>query len=223
VVDGLVLLALRGVDPNSRNSESMPKVRASSGMIGTTRLADVGVAAQVAQQAGERRGGARGLAARTGPAARSNVVSGGQGQRARGAHGAGAAAERPASRHQVVVLHRALRRAEVRRLGPVRERPRGSRSSRCRRSRSISCSLVIFLIWWVALRPSTSAAERPALDGLGQDDGRAPRGSRWRPCRRRRACGSRGRRGAGCAGSSSLRWSTIWRRRGSGPKKCSRM
>ena len=39
-------------------------------------------------------------------------------------------------------------------------------------------------------------AERPALDRLGQDHRRRARPARWRPCRRRTACGSRGRRGA---------------------------
>ena len=42
-------------------------------------------------------------------------------------------------------------------------------------------------------------AERPALDRLGQDDRRRPRAARWPACRRRRACGSRGRPGAGPA------------------------
>ena len=42
--------------PTSLNSGSMPKVRASSGMIGTIRLPSVGVADQVAQDPGEDHG-----------------------------------------------------------------------------------------------------------------------------------------------------------------------
>ena len=37
--------------------------------------------------------------------------------------------------------------------------------------------------------------ERPPLDRLGQDDGGGAASARWPACRRRRACGSRARRG----------------------------
>ena len=50
--------------PSSLNSASMPKVRASSGMIGTTRPPNSPSRQQVAQQAGEGGGGRHLLLAR---------------------------------------------------------------------------------------------------------------------------------------------------------------
>ena len=64
-------------------------------------------------------------------------------------------------------------------------------------------------------------AQRPALDGLGQDHGRGALVLGRGLVGGERPCGSRGRRG-GALMSSSERCSTSLRSRGSGPKKFSR-
>ncbi len=99
--------------------------------------------------------------ARAGERARRTASSRGQGERPRGAHDRAAgqrAVERPAPLHQVLVLERVLRRADSRAGSSAVGAPR--RGSRRRgaggRAASRSWSAVIFLIWWVALRPSTS-------------------------------------------------------------------
>ena len=76
-------------------------------------------------------------------------------------------------------------------------------SSRSRKTRS-SCSLS-FLAWWVMLRASTPVPSVQPLTVWARIDGRAGPCARPRRGRRRRACGSRGRRGAGALISSSVR------------------
>ena len=149
----------------------MPNVRASSGMIGTTRGPKPSVRARFAQQAGEGHRGRHGLAARAGGELGERRV-GRQGQRPadRGGARRQRPVEGPAALHQVAVLGRVHRRPVVGRLVAVERRARGSRRRGAAAARRAwSWSRVIFLIWWVALRPSTSVPERPALDRLGQD------------------------------------------------------
>ena len=134
---------------------------------------------------------------------------GAAGRRAPGAarSGSGARESRPAG---------GSRAGRRRRRAPTS----GISSSRCSRSRSVAQlghGHLLDLVGGVAaLDPR---AQRPPLDRLGQDHrGHAPV-SRWRPGRRRRACGSRGRRGAGPRSSSSERCSTMLAQPGVGAEE----
>ena len=122
------------------------------------------------------------------------------------------AVEGPAALDHVLVLDRVRRRAgstAARRLSSA-----SSGISSCEvqpvAQQLAAASLVIFLIWWVALRASISGPSVQPLMVLARMTVGCAGLSRSPPCRRRRACGSRGRRGAGCAGR---------RRRGARPAR----
>ena len=158
VVDRLVQLALRGVDLQLREQ----RVHAErAALVGDDRhdvLAELGVAGEVAQQAGEAHRRRHGLAA----GALAQLGEGGVvGQRGRlaVAHDAlgDRAAERPAPLHHVLVLDRVLAPGGSTAAASPSSADSGISSWRYSRSRRrSSCSLFIFLIWWVALRPSMS-------------------------------------------------------------------
>ena len=168
-VHRLVALAQRGVDPDLRNSASMPKVRASSGMIGTIAPAERRVADQLPQQPDEGHGRRdRDLVSpvpRRTPSKSSapSTCSGSGTPRRHGisrrARGAARACTRLLGLPARVVVRRVL------------ELDRRGSAARAGRGTSRSSSSFSFLIWWVTLRASTAAAERPALDRLGQDHG----------------------------------------------------
>ncbi len=225
MVDGLVLLALRRVDPELAEQGVHAE---GPRLVGDDRhdpLTEAFVADQVAKEAGEGHRGGDGLAG----GALVEVVEhavGRQGQRPANADDAPGerAVERPATLGEVLVLGGVLGGPVVRGLLGLERRPRGSRlggPSVARSSSSCSTGHLLDLVGGVAA--FESGPEGPALDGLGQDHRGRPRCARPRPCRRHRACGSRGRPGAGCAARRRTGARPCVRSRGSGPKKCSRM
>ena len=123
MVDGLVLLALRGVDLQLAEQ----RVHAEgAGLVGDDRhdaVAELLVAGQAAQQAGEAHRGADGLRAGAGEQLGEGAVVG-QLQRLAGTRRPlrDRAAERLAALHHVLVLDRVFRRAEVRRQVAVERR-----------------------------------------------------------------------------------------------------
>ena len=160
VVDGLVLLALRRVDPELLEQ----RVHAEgAGLVRDDRhdaRAELRVAAEVAQQAGERGGGGRRLLARAGqhlvegllrPAARAGASC------ATTRRGSEPSRAQPPVEHVLPDLG-ALGQRDVGRLLVVGQRVLGHLVLRGggARAGARSWSVVIFLIWWVALRPSTS-------------------------------------------------------------------
>ena len=181
----------------------MPNVRASSGMIGTTCLPNCSSRARLRSR-------------RVKPivvlttfvpepfASSSNDASAGSciGAADLGDPLRDRAAERTAALHHVLVLDRVLGRPEVRELVVV-ERRLGDLvvevQAVAQREQLILGHLLDLVRGVAAL---DLRAERPALDRLAEDHRRRARcrGCRWPPCTRRRACDSRGRRGAGCAG-----------------------
>ncbi len=191
----------------------MPNVRASSGMIGTIR------GPMCSSRARLRSSRVKPIVVETAwlpePAAQlGERLVGRQLERAADARRAlrDLPAERLATLHHVLVLDGVLRRAVVRQVVGVdvllgdlvlEEQPVAERDQ-------LVLGHLLDLVGRVAALEAL--AERPALDRLAEDDGRGARcrGSRWRPCRRRTACGSRGRRGAGCA----ARRRSAWRRSG---------
>ena len=159
VVDGLVLLALRGVDPELLEQ----RVHAEGArLVGDDRhdaRAELRIAAQVAEQPGERGGGGRRLLA----GAAEHLLEGRLGGQLDAAawcarRDGGASRRGPAGGRACTAGSPSPRRARCT-AAPCRRRapPRAPRPARCSRSRRRrSWSVVIFLIWWVALRPSTS-------------------------------------------------------------------
>ena len=128
VVDRLVLLALRGVDVQLAE-QGVHAERA--GLVGDDRhdpRADVRVAAEPAQQAGEAHRGRHLLPVRPATQLGERLVVG-QFHPAAGDRGAlgERAVERLAALHHVLVLDRVLRRPEVRRVLVVDRVTRGSR------------------------------------------------------------------------------------------------
>ena len=187
--------------------------------------ADVGVAQQVAQQPGERGGRGPRPGRRSRRAARRTSVVGRLSGRRR-ARRAGAGPPSARSRADAGSwCSRSPRRADVGRDRRRRGPRRGSTSLEVQAvaQRPCSCAAVIFLIWWVALRPSNPGPSvqplivfaRMTVGSPSVLGGRlvggvelvvvVPAAGQASPARRRR--GARP-----CA-----------RRRGSGPKKCSRM
>ena len=162
MVDRLVELALRRVDPELLEEGVHAE---GAGLVGDDRddpLAELAVAAEVAQQPGERRGRRDLLRCPTRRRTPRTTVGDGsvsgcfdRGRARRGSE----PSRRLAAVHEVAVLGGVLRRPEVRRLGAVGERLLGDlvlEVEALAQGAQLRCS-VSFLIWWVALRPSTSA------------------------------------------------------------------
>ena len=181
-------------------SGSKPKVRASSGTMGRHEPAHGGVADQVAQQPGEGHRGRRRLLARPG-------VEVGEGRRLRAppaclAHDPDRyrAGQHLAPGREVLVGRRALDWAVVGRLiglegfvGDLLLQVEAvAQHAQLRRGHLLDLMRGVASL---DLGP-----ERPSLDRLGEDH-RGLAHLLGRPaCRRRRACGSRGRRGAALGG-----------------------
>ena len=165
--------------PNSLNSESMPNVRASSGMIGTTAGPNSFVAGQSAQQPGERHRGRHRLLARAGRELVERLVaraaSSGRriadlacGQRDRRARSAAPAGSRSRARPRAGGSTAAS--------SPSASASSGISSCRYSRSRSTrSCGVGHLLDLVRGVAGLDVGAERPALDRLGQDHRRRAR------------------------------------------------
>ena len=183
--------------PTSLNSGSMPKVRASSGMIGTIRgpsslsrmrlrrirvktiVVDTAVWLPAANSASI--GGRR---ARAGGCARTTRFGIGPAERLATLRAGTATSSRVRAR---VVVRRVLELGvRDRQLEPIAE------------DAQLVLGQLLGLVRDVA--GLDARAQGPALDRLGQDDRRARPCTRSRPCRRRRPCGSRGRRGGAWPG-----------------------
>ena len=175
MVDRLVLLALRGVDLQLAEQ----RVHAERArLVGDDRhdvLAELLVAGEVAQQPGEAHRRARPPGCRSPCAARRTTLVGGQRMLRRVRAGRRLGIEPPSARRRSIMYWYSIESSDGRKYGGRSLSNAISGISSCMYSRSrsaSSCSLVIFLIWCVALRPSMSGAERPALDRLAQDDRR---------------------------------------------------
>ena len=155
--------------PTSLNSGSMPNVRASSGMIGTIR------GPSSLSRMRLRRIRLKTMVVETGvwlPAANSaSIAGGGGGQRLRRGRRARGIGPPSARRRSIEVLDLLGLRAGVV-VRRVLELARPGSAARAGRGRRAAPASESFLAWWVMLRASTPRAERPALDGLGEDDRR---------------------------------------------------
>ena len=153
-------------------------MRASSGMIGTIRCADAGIAGSGCAAGGRTRWWSTPAPSRRcrdehGPAYGGRSRTGGSDLlAARPARG-----PRPSSavrrRHHVLVARRSRCRGGSSGGSPSSSSASGIRELQAVAERLAAPPAVSFLIWWVALRGLELGPERPALDRLGQDDGRA--------------------------------------------------
>ena len=172
VVDGLVLLAERGVDLELAEERVHPE---RAGLVGDDRhdaRADVLVAGQVAQQPGEAHRRADFLLARSGAQLGERLVVGELERAARPRRAAGErAAERLAPLHHVLELDRVLGRLVVRRVVGL-DRVLGDLVVQVQpvaEGDELVLGHLLDLVGGVAALEAL--AEGPALDRLGQDHG----------------------------------------------------